>query len=60
MTHLLFFDKNSEFTRGREKISTDLESSELLYVYLTKFKTNRILTSKISQQFLVTAKIFIG
>ncbi len=58
-TFALFSDQNSK-TITDKKISTDLESSELVYMYLNKFKTNRIIISKTSQQFLVTTKIFIG
>jgi len=35
--------KNSTTTNAREKISTDLESSEFFCVCLTKFKNNQIL-----------------
>ncbi len=48
--------KNSSTTKAREKISTDLESLEILEFFhacLTKFKNNQILLNKI-------AKLFIG
>ncbi len=44
--------KNSTTTKGREKISADLESLELFDVCLTKFKNNQILLNKISHRFL--------
>jgi hypothetical protein len=48
---------------AREKTSTGLESLEflnLLYLSLTKIKNNQILPNRISNQFLVTSKLFIG
>jgi hypothetical protein len=43
-------------TKGREKISADLESSEFYKCFdehLTKFKNNQILLNKISDRFLL-------
>jgi hypothetical protein len=52
--------KNSN-TKDREKISTDLESSDFLKLFgegLTKLKNNQILLNNISHRFLLTTKLF--
>ncbi len=53
--------KNSTTSKVREKISTDLESLELIFnVFFTKFKNNQILLHKMSHRFLLTTKLFTG
>jgi hypothetical protein len=54
---------NSGATEAREKISTNLESSEFetcFDVCLTKLKNNQILLNKIVHRFILTTKLFIG
>ncbi len=53
---------NLATTKGREKISTDLESLELLNffdVHLTKFEIYQILLHEIGRIFLVTNKCYL-
>jgi hypothetical protein len=51
--------KHSTTTKGREKISADLESLEFFDIGFTKFKNNQILPNNISHRFLQTTKLFI-
>ncbi len=49
-------------TKAREKISTDKESQEFCInfdLHLTKFKTNQILSHKISHRFLLTQPSYV-